>query len=57
MKPTDDQVFNYLRALRDSGVCNMLASPNYLMEEYGFNFEEAVGKFQQWAEQLERKED
>lgn len=55
--PSDEKVFNFLRALRESGVCNMLASPNYLVEEYGFTFEEAVGKFQAWADTLNRKED
>lgn len=49
--PSNEKVFNYLRALRESGVCNMYAAPQYLVEEYNISFEEACTIFEQWIEE------
>ena len=38
---TRSEVFEYLDALRESGVTNMFGATPYLMEEFGFDKREA----------------
>lgn len=55
--PTLKLVTNYLDALRESGVCNMFAAPQYLVEEYNISFEEACTIFEQWISEKNKGED
>jgi hypothetical protein len=50
--PNKNEVFDYLLALRDSGVTNMMFAPRYLMEEFDLNKRDAMTFFSDWCNSL-----
>ena len=56
-----DEVFEYLDALRESGITNMFGAAPYLMEEFGFDKQEASRWLVEWmqtfSERHSRRED
>jgi hypothetical protein len=53
--PTKEEIFDYLTALRDSGVTNMMFAPRYLMDAYGIDKRDAMKFFSDWCESLRSK--
>ena len=53
--PNQKEIFDYLLALRDSGVTNMMFAPRYLMEEFDLNKRDAMTFFSDWCESLRSK--
>ncbi|MCA9936541.1 MAG: hypothetical protein H6662_15470 [Ardenticatenaceae bacterium] len=49
-EPTEDDVFIYLDALRDSGVTNIFGARPYLEQEFGFEKQEAQQWLTRWIE-------
>ncbi len=47
--------FDLLTAVRDSGVMNMMAMPQYLQTEYGMNKQDARRTFILWVENLQKE--
>jgi hypothetical protein len=47
---TRNEVFEYLDALRESGVTNMFGASPYLMEEFGFEKHEASRWLAEWMQ-------
>jgi hypothetical protein len=47
---TRDEVFDYLDALRESGVTNMFGAAPYLMKEFGFDKREAGQWLVEWMQ-------
>ncbi len=45
-----DEVFEYLDALRESGITNMFGAAPYLMEEFGFDKREASQWLVEWMQ-------
>lgn len=45
--------FDLLTAVRDSGVMNMMAAPQYLQQEYGMSKQDARRTFILWVESLQ----
>ena len=52
-----EEVFQYLEALRESGVTNMWGAPAYLQEEFGFDKREAREWFFDWMEYKNARQD
>ena len=50
--PNQKEIFDYLLALRDSGVTNMMFAPKYLMEEFDISKRDAMTFFSDWCESL-----
>ena len=48
-----EEVFDYLDALRESGITNMFSSPSYLMRQFDISKPEAFDLFIAWTEQFE----
>ena len=53
--PNKQEIFDYLLALRDSGVTNMMFAPRYLMEEFDISKRDAHKFFSDWCESLRSK--
>ena len=49
------EIFDYLTALRDSGVTNMMFAPSYLMDEFNLSKRDAMKFFTDWCESLRSK--
>ncbi len=47
---TRDEVFEYLDALRESGITNMFGAAPYLMEEFSFDKREASQWLVEWMQ-------
>ena len=47
--------FDLLTAVRDSGVMNMMAAPQYLQMEYGMSRQDARRTFILWVEHLQKE--
>ncbi len=47
---TRNEVFEYLDALRESGITNMFGAAPYLMEEFGFDKQEASRWLVEWMQ-------
>jgi len=45
---TKEDIFEYLDALRESGVTNMWGAPAYLQQEFNMNKQEARDYFFEW---------
>jgi hypothetical protein len=55
MKPPMHAHFNFLDALRQSGLVNMYESVKVLQEVYGMSHSDAVRTFSEWCELKEEK--
>lgn len=53
--PNQKEIFDYLLALRDSGVTNMMFAPKYLMEEFDISKRDAMTFFFDWCESLRKQ--
>jgi hypothetical protein len=53
--PTQEEIFDYLTALRDSGVTNMIFAPSYLMDEFSLSKRDAMTYFTNWCNSLREK--
>lgn len=51
-----EEIFQYLDDLRESGVTNMFGSPAYLQEEFGLEKSEAREWFFKWIEHKNSKD-
>jgi len=47
-----EEVFEYLNDLRESGETNMFGARPYLMEEFGFDKNEAADWLQYWMKEF-----
>ena len=45
---TEDEVFEYLDDLRESGVTNMYGAPAYVMREFGVDQDKAIAFTSEW---------
>lgn len=54
MKPTQEDVFEYLDELRDSGVTNMWGSPAYVEREFGITWNEATKWVSKWMDSFKK---
>lgn len=50
MKPTDDEVFDYLDQLRTSGEVNMFGATTYLQRDFGLSKKESMALLVEWME-------
>jgi hypothetical protein len=53
--PTQEEIFDFLTALRDSGETNMMFAPSYLMTHYELSKRDAMKFFTDWCESLRSK--
>jgi hypothetical protein len=51
--PTQEEVFEYLYILRDSGVTNMFSAPFYLMDYFKIGRGDAIKFFTDWVREVE----
>ena len=47
---TDQEYFDYLNTLRESGVTNMMAAPAFLQEQFDVDRRESCAIFLRWTE-------
>ena len=53
--PTEDQIFEYLDELRESGVTNMFGAPQYLIDEFDLDKIDAREYVQKWMNTFEER--
>jgi len=52
---SEDEIFNYLADLRDSGVTNMFGATPYLQDEFGLEYKEASEWLSKWMKSFSKK--
>ena len=55
MSNENQQYFNYLDILRNTGITNMFGAPMYLVDEFDLSRSEARQITKEWMEQFERE--